>query len=748
MSTNIPLDAPWAQDLAWTLVHFIWQGAAIGLAAFLLLRIARLSAAARYVIGIAALAIMLAAPVVTFVVLDSGQAPVVRVVRDPQVPDPLGVRLAANAPTLQPRDSVTLPDPRTLPFSDLRTLTPSLIIVAWLAGVIALSVRLLGGWLVARRLVTRAVQPAAPEIRALARRLAGRLRLDRMVRLFESSAVAVPVTIGWLKPVVLLPAAALTGLSTAQIEALLAHELAHVRRYDYLVNLLQSAVETLLFYHPAVWWISRLVRTEREHCCDDIAIHVCDRVVYVTALSDLAAIGTPRVVMAASAGSLLCRVRRILNGTPGADRAGAGWLPTFVLLLIAGVFVPAALTSAPVSDQEARPAGVLSGVSGGVAGGVSGGVAGGVAGGVPGGIVGGRPEGIAGGIVGGIPTGITGSVSGAVAGGTVGGVFGFVQSAGSASQSDRRKAEEARRAEHEQQMREQERARKGSQLEAEIAKLETALKLARDRYERLKQLVQVGLESTQTLAETEIELSKLEQKMVAARRGGQFQEQRQQIADLMAQLEIARVRLERMNQLFANGLINISDVKQAEAEVKTTEFRLAELSHLLQLLETNAGLLSGQARREAEIEEMERALREIGTAGQEERRRTVERQAKREAGSVDTAYAAIEARYKASLASERDLQLLSSSALVADASETVRVGDLLVIEIAGEPDLRHIYVVSNGGGIRLPLIGNVPVLGLTTLQVGEAVSNELKKRQLAGDPVVTVSLRRLVGVSG
>jgi len=709
MNTYIPLDALWAQDLAWTLVHFIWQGAAIGLAAFLLLRAARLTAPVRYAVGTAALAVMLAAPIVTFLVLQSQPAPADRVVRNPQVLAPPDVRIAADVPAPQPTDSTILPG------GDWRPLVSSLIIVVWLAGVVALSVRLLGGWLVARRLVTRAVRPAVPEIGALARRLAGRLRLDRMVRLFESAAVAVPVTIGWLKPVVLLPAAAMTGLSMAQIEALLAHELAHVRRYDYLVNLLQSAVETLLFYHPAVWWISRLVRTEREHCCDDIAIHVCDRVVYVTALSDLAAIGTPRVVMAATAGSLLCRVRRILDGKPGADRAGAGWMPSLVLLLLAGAFVPAALTSPPVSDQEARPAGVQSGVPGGVAGGVVGGVPGGVVGGVPGGVA--------------------------------GGVLGVSQGVGSTSQSDRRKAEEARRAEHEQQMREQERARGGAQLEAEIAELETALKLARERYERVKQLVQVGLESTQTLVETEAELGKLERQIVAARQGGQFRELRQQIADLTAQLEIARVHLERTNRLFANGLIGISEVQQAEAEMKTTEFRLAEIRKLLQLQETRAGLLSGQAERRAEIAEMERALLEIGTAVPEERRRAAAEQARRDARSFDVSDAGMEARRKAAEAAERDLRLLTSSAPVTDANETVRTGDLLVIEIAGEPDLRRIYVVSDTGVIRLPLIGTVPVLGLTAAQVGEAVGNELSKRQLAGDRVVTVGLRRPVGAS-
>ena len=101
----------------------------------------------------------------------------------------------------------------------------------------------------------------------------------------------VPSVVGWLRPVILLPASALTGLSPAHLDAIIAHELAHVRRHDFAVNLLQTAAEILLFYHPACWWISRRIRAEREHCCDDIAVSLCgDRLLYATALADLEAL--------------------------------------------------------------------------------------------------------------------------------------------------------------------------------------------------------------------------------------------------------------------------------------------------------------------------------------------------------------------------------------------------------------------------------------------------------------------------
>src|SRR6185295_8555391 len=117
--------------------------------------------------------------------------------------------------------------------------------------------------------------------------LAERLAITRPVRLAVSTLAQVPAVVGWLKPIVLVPAGVFAGMTAEQIEALLAHELAHVRRYDYLVNLVQTAAETLFFYHPAVWWVSRQIRTERENCCDDLAVEVSgNTLAYVQALTE------------------------------------------------------------------------------------------------------------------------------------------------------------------------------------------------------------------------------------------------------------------------------------------------------------------------------------------------------------------------------------------------------------------------------------------------------------------------------
>ena len=196
-------------------------------------------------------------------------------------------------------------------------------------GVFVLSIRLAIGWRDVHRLRRRASLTADASWQAALSRLCDRLHIRSTVRLLESSLVDVPTMIGWLRPVILWPPALLAGLSVEQFEALLAHELAHVRRHDYLVNLLQTAIETLLFYHPAVWWLSRRIRHERECCCDDLAVAACgNRLSYARALAALEEHRSParQLALAADGGRLLTRIRRIL-GLPTARRhSGRHWL--------------------------------------------------------------------------------------------------------------------------------------------------------------------------------------------------------------------------------------------------------------------------------------------------------------------------------------------------------------------------------------------------------------------------------------
>jgi beta-lactamase regulating signal transducer with metallopeptidase domain len=319
------MSRPTIVALAWALVHFIWQGAAIAVAAGLsgaLLRKAR--PATRYVVLCGALAAMLLAPVVTFFVLRLPAA---------AVPAPAVVASIA-------LPSVLAAATKT-PFAAEPAWFEWLVRI-WLSGVVVLGVRSLGGWMWAQRLRRNKTSPAAESIQRVARTLRERLGIRRAVRILNTGAAEVPATLGWLRPVVLLPVSAFTALTPEQIELLIAHELAHVRRHDYLVNLVQTAVETVLFYHPAVWWLSGRIRAEREHCCDDLAVDACGNVVlYVRALAALEGLRTrrPSVVIAADGGSLLARIQRLASHERRQREALPAWL---------GAFVPAALVLAAV----------------------------------------------------------------------------------------------------------------------------------------------------------------------------------------------------------------------------------------------------------------------------------------------------------------------------------------------------------------------------------------------------------------
>jgi uncharacterized protein (TIGR03435 family) len=307
----------WTHVAGWTLVHFVWQGALVALATAAALRALRaVDARLRYGIACTALGLMLIAPVATMAAI---------ALRTPG--QPIAATLQSGATTMTTpagRFSPTVATPATtlVPRLTIETALP-IVVGLWLIGVSALFARLAGGAWRVRRFHRASVAMPASRWRAETERLAARLRLTRAVHVVDTDGVETPTVVGWLRPVILLPIAALGGLSVGQVEAILAHELAHVRRHDYLVNLVQTIAETLLFYHPGVWWVSSRIRAEREHCCDDIAVDVCgDAVRYAEALTELAAWGTTHapLAVAATSGSLLGRVRRILQPAAAPDR--------------------------------------------------------------------------------------------------------------------------------------------------------------------------------------------------------------------------------------------------------------------------------------------------------------------------------------------------------------------------------------------------------------------------------------------
>jgi beta-lactamase regulating signal transducer with metallopeptidase domain len=361
---------PFARPVAWALAHFLWQGALVGLLlAGSLALLSRKSPSIRYAAAAGAMVLLLALPLATALWLAPGGS-------GGAAPEPLAATaFSGGAPvSVSPLEGGATLTSEAATLSPLLRLQPLLpwFFAFWIAGVAALSVYQLGGLVQARRLKVRGTRPVPERWEEVVADLGRRLGVGRAVRILESCAVPVPAVVGWLRPVVLVPASALTGLAPHQLETILAHELAHVRRHDYLVNLLQTVVETLLFYHPVVWWVSRIVRQEREHCCDDLAVAVCgDRLLYARALADLEGLRapSPRLAMASDGGSLLARIRRLAGVPAGPPRrswmAGAlavGLLPSGIVIQpggvdpAGGVERPAGMAAeAPVQVAAAAP---------------------------------------------------------------------------------------------------------------------------------------------------------------------------------------------------------------------------------------------------------------------------------------------------------------------------------------------------------------------------------------------------------
>lgn len=375
------------QQTGWVLVHSLWQFAIVVLAALALQRVMRPgSAAARYWVLLGAMSAMVVAPAVTWCCLPSSPTRriVAHVSADHPIHEPLwpakpvgrhepaareSPRVTTDSHAAAPamasatsldwaaRTRAQLRSWRTAAESGLRPWLNT-IVGGWAIGVLMFAVRPLLSWHTVRRLRTTGLSPAPPDVDRLLERMIGRLRLRRAVLVMQSTLVNVPVVVGYLRPVVLLPASVLTGLPAAQIEAILAHELAHVRRHDYLVNLLQTLIETVFFYHPAVWWLSRQIRCERENCCDDMAVAAVEnRIEYgraLLAVQELKGSGTV-LSLGAKSGSLLVRIRRIVGAEPEPRVVSASAVAAASLLavvLAAGVWA-ATLAGELQGDIEA-----------------------------------------------------------------------------------------------------------------------------------------------------------------------------------------------------------------------------------------------------------------------------------------------------------------------------------------------------------------------------------------------------------
>ncbi len=350
--------------MGWALIHSLWMGAGVAAAlAIVLAVLQRRGALARYTAACAALVIMVGGMAWIFWMIPP-RPPVPQVQAKVQI-EAAPAAASHDVPTMEGRQAtVNLPaeavvaEPRTRVAQEKKSeplgvraqkmLAPAVSWVAliWGVGVLLLSLWQLSAWMAARRLCVVATQTVEQAVLEAVSRFKERLRISRPVKVARSMLVRVPMTVGWLRPVILLPASLATGLSSRQLEMLLVHELAHIRRMDYLVNLVQTLVETLLFYHPAVWYISRRIRLEREHCCDDVVLQICgDRETYAQAL--VACSGeAAHFAVAASGGTLLTRLRRIL-GVHAPRAQGPSWMGAALalVLVVAIIGVPLACSA-------------------------------------------------------------------------------------------------------------------------------------------------------------------------------------------------------------------------------------------------------------------------------------------------------------------------------------------------------------------------------------------------------------------
>jgi len=287
--------------LGWCLLQFVWQAAVVG-AVYALVRLVLPRGNLRYLAAILALVVMAACPIFTWHALatraPAGGLPDMVVTGT----SALSATPAASAWSWRALVHVALP----------------WLVLAWAIGVAALGARVFRQWRGLRSMLKMA--ESLPEWQARARVFADRMGLRRVVPVLASVRVATPTLIGWLRPAVVMPVAVLARMPASQIDLVLAHELAHLKRLDHIANLFQVVLETLFFYHPVVHWISREARNERELCCDALALRVTggERRDFVAALANLEELraGHAELALAASGGVLAERAWFIAGAAP------------------------------------------------------------------------------------------------------------------------------------------------------------------------------------------------------------------------------------------------------------------------------------------------------------------------------------------------------------------------------------------------------------------------------------------------
>jgi len=324
--------------LGWWVLHFTWQGTLIAVVvSMIFFALKKANARLRYCIGCFGLILMIILPTLT-VILENPQ-PVFNTGSSRLADTEIKINDVHDQNILTSRQYRM--KAATVPFwvSAMNQFESriSLITLIWVCGVVAFSFFRVSGYIRLHFIIRSIKKPIEAVWEKRIQVWIRRMSINKKIKILQSTRISAPAVCGWLKPVLLIPVSFLTGMDQKSIESIIIHELAHIRRYDYLINIFQVMIEIVGFYHPAVWWLSNRIRKERENCCDDWAVHMLgDRLVYVKSLVRLAESRRgPHPVMAANGSELSQRIMRILNVPNVKQSSGSLFAFIFSLAFVA-----------------------------------------------------------------------------------------------------------------------------------------------------------------------------------------------------------------------------------------------------------------------------------------------------------------------------------------------------------------------------------------------------------------------------
>lgn len=360
MNWEIFIESKLVHDLGWTLVHSVWQIALVTVVLLAALKtFTKLSSEMRYLLAVAALVLSFVLPLITFIQFsanetgpmsaDSGQNGAVTNERGAALSSPESLDAPASG-----TEASYSPEQAALSFAALQNFFDNnlahripLAVGLWLIGLAFFTIRLAGGVWQLHIYKTRQVSAPEPYWQDKFERLCETVGMSQPVRFLNSDLVDTPIVAGWLKPVVLVPASLVLQIQPRELEMIIVHELVHIRRYDPLVNLAQSALEILFFYHPCIWWLSSVVRKEREFAADARVLEIFSdsHLTYANTLANLEEIRlrtnryAPSIATAANGGNLMQRIQKILQKNTETRIASSAWSAGLAVLLISAFVI-------------------------------------------------------------------------------------------------------------------------------------------------------------------------------------------------------------------------------------------------------------------------------------------------------------------------------------------------------------------------------------------------------------------------